>query len=641
VTTAAVVFCCVVALALAEGFGAPAFRRVVASDAFSSAMPLLVLWIVARFALRRFPQKAVLIQRVHAGAQGLVVTATLGWQWVEPHAMLTSLDAGSLATMAWLGAIGAVAGLVFSLVAERATAVTVARELLLGAWTFFLAGGGRLYRSFDHVEAGTRVAAATAIGVGTVAMACALWMLLRRRERVASGFPALAPAMALLALMFVSGRGGPAEPAARDSILLVVVDTLRADIADGRFRGHPAAMPELQRIAADGVRFTQALSPAPWTLPATVSLLSGWNPHRHRFGVSASGWEVLRGDPAAMYLAGALRDAGYLTAAFVNNPYLRPWFGFSQGFYQLRPYHGHAIDGVALALNWLQQHLGAPSFCLLHLMDPHWPYEAPPGFGQPRQQCEVCDSLFLAQFGTTTTGQRDEVASRYAAEVHYSDTVLGKLYDSLVAAGALEHSWLVITSDHGEELWDHGGFLHGHSLFDELLRVPLVIVPPRAASDARRGVRVDAQVRLEDVSATMLEVAGLAVAKARDGKSLLGLIAGKPELLARVSIGGFVKSPVDLRWSVRRPPWKIVASSSTLADNRLFDLLRDSAEQRSMLFDPRLPAETAAKASNWFFSLRGEPSRLGIDVERTPVAGSQKQPEADTQRRMKSLGYLQ
>src|SRR6185369_9684353 len=131
------------------------------------------------------------------------------------------------------------------------------------------------------------------------------------------------------------------------------------------------------RIAAQGVRFTQAVSPAPWTLPATVSLLSGWNPHRHGFGRTASDWEVLRGNPDALYLAPALRQAGYLTSAFLNNPYLRPWFGFGPGFYLMRPYHGRAVDGAALALDWLHGHIASPSFMLLHLMDPHWPYDAP------------------------------------------------------------------------------------------------------------------------------------------------------------------------------------------------------------------------------------------------------------------------
>jgi arylsulfatase A-like enzyme len=640
-TAAAVAFCCFVALALVQGFGAPAFTGPVASDAFSAALPFLGILLVARFALRRMPRHTVLVHRVHATIQGLLAGLSYGWWWVEPHAALAQVTGGSLAAMGWTSVLGAAVGLVFALAAERASRPVVAREVALGSWVFFLIGGGRVYRAFDHVEAGTRLMAASAIVAAILALALALYFLLRKRERLATGLVALAPALACAAMLVASREGGAAAPTTRDSVLLVVIDTLREDIADGRFAADRDAMPELARIATSGVRFTQAVSPAPWTLPATVSLLSGWNPHRHRYGVSASAWEVLPGDPRAMYLAGALRDAGYLTSAFVHNPYLRPWFGFGPGFYTLRPYHGRAIDGVALALDWLQDHAGSPSFTLLHLMDPHWPYDAPPGFGQPRQPCGACDWLVALQAGPTSEAVHDEVKRRYAAVVHYTDAVLGRFYDGLAASGALDHTWLVVTADHGEELWDHGGFLHGHSLYDELLRVPLVIVPPRSDAKARRGVRVDAQVRLEDVAATLLEVAGLDASLAPDGKSLTPLLIGKPDLAPRTEVAGLVKSPQDLSYAVRQPPWKAVVAPQAIASNRLFQLGDDPGEAKNLLFDPALPLAKRSELSIAFQILASWPGHQGIDVNRTPVSSSSSVPDADTRRQLRSLGYAE
>jgi len=643
VTSAAAVFCCLIALAFVQGFGAPAFVSAIASDAIDATLPFLGILLVARFLARRFPERAGLVQRVHVVVQSLLACMAFGWWWVEPHALLTSFTGSSLAAMGWQALAGALAGLVLALVAERVASPTVMREVWLATGVVFLIGGGRVYRAFDHVEAGLRLATATSIAAGLAAVAVAGYLLLRRRERLARAIPGLAPAVACAALLVAWSGPGPASPSARDSILLVVVDTLRADIADGGMDGEASPMPELARIAEGGVRYTQAVSPAPWTLPATASLLSGWNPHRHRFGESVSAWEVTTGDPAALYLGGAMRDAGYLTAAFVHNPYLRPYFGFGTGFYTMRPYHGRALDGVALALGWLSDHSGDPSFTLLHLMDPHWPFDAPPGFGAERQPCWRCDTLLAAQYSGATPEDKAELRRRYSAEVRFTDAMLGRFYDALSQAGALDHTWLIITADHGEEFWEHGGFLHGHSLYDELLRVPLVVVPPRADTNARRGVRIETQVRLEDVAATMLEIAGIDPGRAKDGTSLLALPDGEADAAARVSIGGFVKAPGDLSYAVRRPPWKAVVSPE-LGRNRIFQLEEDPREDHNLLFPlviPAVPGSRRFQIQQQFHGLTGEPRRLGLDVSRSVVQGGGASPDADTRRSLRSLGYVE
>lgn len=645
-TSAAAVFCSVVALAFVQGYGVPAFAGTIASDAFDATLPFLGLLLAARFFERRRPDRAQLVHRLHATAQAMLAAMAFGWWWVEPHALAASVTGSSLAAMGWQALAGAAAGFALALVAERTASPAVFRETWLGAGVLLLLVGGRVYRAYDDVEAGARIEAAAAIVAATIAVATSTWLLLRRRPRAAAAIPALAPAVAGVALLAASLAGQPASLSMRDSVLLVVVDTLRADIADD---AHPVEagvrtmageMPELERIAKDGVRFTQAVSPAPWTLPATVSLLSGWNPHRHRYGQSVSAWEVTRGDPEAMALGGALRDAGYLSAAFVNNPYLRPYFGFGNGFYTMRPYHGRALDGVALSLDWLSDHSAVPTFTMLHLMDPHWPYDAPPGFGEPPQPCPSCEALLWAQYGKPKPEEREELERRYAAEVRFTDAMLGRLYDSLSAAGMLERTWVIVTADHGEEFWEHGGLLHGHALWDELLRVPLVVVPPRGREGWRRGVRVDRQVRLEDVAASVFDIAGIDTARARDGRSLLPLVSGAKETADRVSIGGYIKSVDDLTYSVRRPPWKAMVSV-VLPRNRLFDLRVDPGEQHSLLSRKDVPEERQRAIGLAFLGATLSPKELGLDVNRQVPQASDRAPDRDTARNLRSLGYAQ
>lgn len=644
-TTAAAIFCGVIFLALWQGFGSPAFVPVIASDAISATMPFLGFLLVARYAASRLPGSLSTIDRAHVAAQALLVSAGFGWWWVEPHTLLKELTGGSLAAVIWQSLFGAVVGFAIARAAERARSPMVLREVGLAAWVLFVLGGGRLYRSFDHVEAGYRLESAACILLAVVVVAAAAYRLLRDRERTAAAIPALAPAVAAVALVVAMQSGGPEAESTRDSVLLLVVDTLRADIADGRFPSDSAAMPELARIAESGVRFTQAVSPAPWTLPAVVSTISGWNPHRHRFGVSVSPWEVLPGDPAALYLPAAMRDAGYLTGAFVNNPYLRPFYGFDAGFYTMRPYHGRGQDGVALALTWMQDHNDAPSFTMLHLMDPHWPYDAPPMFGAPREPCPECDSLFDLSYTATTPKIREEVVRRYAAEVHYTDALIGRLYDMLEESGALDRTWVIITADHGEEFWEHGHFLHGHALYDELLRVPLLIVPPRGSSPAlaappRRGVRVDEQVRLEDVAATMLEIAGLGAELAPDGKSLLTQITTPAPLVERPVVAGYVKDPKNLSYAVRRPPWKATVSDQFF-QVQLFDLAKDPGEKSNLLFRNEIPPLRRLFLGSTVKELAALPESEGLSVAREVPASADGVPDTDSHRALRSLGYAQ
>lgn len=644
-------FACTIAIAVWDGYTGATFAPVVLADAARAAAPLLIVALLAGVpafvpSLRKYARRVTALSSL---VQGVIAFAAFGWWWIEPHATLCELTGSSLQTRWWLAGVGLLCGAAVFVATSRCRLTSLAAQVWMGVIVGFLVGGGRIYRAFDHVEAGHRAPVAAAIVIAAILLGVAVYGSLRGRSaRVRRTLFATATAAALLA-PFVSAPArsshhAPATPRPGESVLLVVIDTLRADAADRDQTGKATLMPQLDRIAAAGTRFTQAVAPAPWTLPSTLSIVSGWNPHRHRAGRSTRDWRVPPGDPAASYLGPTLRDSGYQVASFVHNPYLRPFYGFGSGHLLFRPYHGRAADGVALLQNWLSTHGRRPFFAMVHVMDPHWPYKAVPGFGAPRGACAQCDSLTALGFTQTSPQVRAEVRKRYDAEVTYTDAVLGTLYDTLAGQGVLDHTWLIVTSDHGEEFWDHDRFLHGHQLYDELLRVPLVVVPPASAEGFARGRRLPTQVRLEDIAATVLDIAGVDQALARDGTSLRPLIlAAAPsfaEALPRAEVAGYIKSPTDLRYAVRQPPFKAIFGQDANVPQVLFDL-RTNPLERTAGVPPALKDAGLGARVFVLQQLRAAAVRGGLDVHREPPAAHDGAAlDADTRRQLRSLGYL-
>ena len=300
-------------------------------------------------------------------------------------------------------------------------------------------------------------------------------------------------------------------------VVVVVVDTLRADHL-GLYGYSRPTSPRLDALGAAGRWWTWALAPAPWTLPSTRALLSG-RPH--------ADFE------AGPVLLERFAEAGWATAAILRNPWLSESNGFGAGA-ELFDALGEprAAESTELALAWLR---GATSdrdgVLVLHHMDPHLPYEAPG---------PVPEDLAASELGLPALApeQRAQVAA-YDAEIRYTDASLGALWDGLRQLPG--ESLLVVTSDHGEELWDHGGFEHGQSLHAELIRVPLVLAGDRVSEPGTRGVRGEqaAPASLLDVAPTVLAWAGLPHAEL-PGRDLLADEPGPfpPLLLGETTRGG-------------------------------------------------------------------------------------------------------
>jgi arylsulfatase A-like enzyme len=348
----------------------------------------------------------------------------------------------------------------------------------------------------------------------------------------------------LLALL-LSCWSSPA-PTTPPDIVLVVIDTLRADHL-GVYGHRRQTSPHMDSLAESGTWFHRAYSQSGWTLPSFTSLLTGTYPHQHRVGrapfdPSAFG----RLQPEVVTLAEALSDQGYATAGWMNNPYLAPEFGLNQGFGSY-DYQGStnsrnrtATETVDGALNWLQEQ-SQPALALLHLMEPHMDY-APPAstqgrFTSGRELAISVPYTVSDQIGGKTPGElpsaaaQEDVRRVYDEEILAADLAIGRLVDGLKAAGRWKNTTLVITSDHGEEFWDHGGFEHGHSLLGELTRVPLIV-----SGRAPALGRIDTVVEHVDLFQALVRHAGASRPDGSVGEDLFEIAAKRPSATDRTAL---------------------------------------------------------------------------------------------------------
>jgi len=433
--------------------------------------------------------------------------------------------------------------------------------------------------------------------------------------------------------------GSCGHPGTPPPVILIVVDTLRADHL-GAY-GYPRdTSPEIDAWASSGRLYEQAIATSPWTAPTFGSLFTGTLPARHGVarqlrpdGTSRVG-RLDRGLPT---LAERLRQAGYATAALVNNPWLGPEWELNRGFglYDQRGTDNAdppLADGVVdRALAWLDERPEGAFFLVVHLFDPHAPYDAPAPFaGRYSDSIESGMTRRVGLMGEIRSGRfqpdatdREFITATYDEEIAFVDHELGRLRRGLEERRLGEQALIILTSDHGEELFDHGGFEHGHAMWQELLRVPLIVWGPGVVPG-----REPAAVSLVDVAPTILSFAGM-TSDAMSGRSLrANLLRGTPPnprtLHAEQNLYG-TELKAALRW-----PHKLVVD--VVGGGRwLFDLESNPAEQM-------LPwQERAALADEMLAELT---ARVAADIElRQDVKAAE--PDEETLEQLRSLGYVQ
>lgn len=336
-----------------------------------------------------------------------------------------------------------------------------------------------------------------------------------------------------------AGVAGAEAPVER--VLLVTVDALRADHVG--VYGGPVATPVMDALAAEGVLLEEAYTPIPATGPAHASLLTGLHPWRHRTVHSTRAL-----DPRVRTLADVLQKRGITTAAFVSARYLDRPYGFHQGFgtfvfeptqdtydrgQRLEKFWSNGGATVDTAMAWITEHAAEPFFVWVHLFEPHAPHLAPPGYSAPLSQAVEIDEKGLPP----TVHDADDLRGRirgYRGEVAYVDAQLGRLIQRLRLLGLLDRTAVVVTADHGEGLGDHGQLQHEGSLFEENVRVPLLVRAPGVAPARRlRGF-----AQLEDLHPTVLSLLGAPTDPDRDGIDLLPWLRGEAEASPRSAVVG-------------------------------------------------------------------------------------------------------
>jgi arylsulfatase A-like enzyme len=473
---------------------------------------------------------------------------------------------------------------------------------------------------------------------------------MRRRMRE-HGIGAIAAASAVLAVALACAQERPddARPAAtrRPNLIVVVIDTLRRDHL-GCYGYAKATSPHLDELAKQSVLFERCLAASSWTEPSTASLLSGLYPARH------GAHEYAKVPPQVEMLAETLRAAGFRTGAVSGNPNASPLFGFEQGFDSFDfPANDVARDypDVAELVGKAEQFLSdadsRPSFLYLHVMNVHGPYRAPPEFRErflerPFLDFPFQNELWLDLLRKGHVERRADVkpehlhdlTARYDGAIAYTDQVLGAFLEKRLAAGGATNDLVVVTADHGEELFDHGGFGHGFTLHHELLDVPLLLRLPGGASG---GTRIDAPMSLVDLPAMVLDLLGLLPAerggRVGDGLSLTPLLHGGTverdlPLVAQVERGKQGAAFLVQHW-----PLRVIETERDYAGRadvlELFDLASDPLEQHD------LAAAEPSRAARLHAALRARRAQLesqGISAERPPL-------DEKTRAQLEALGY--
>ena len=376
--------------------------------------------------------------------------------------------------------------------------------------------------------------------------------------------------------------GAPTEAGPR-RVVVIGIDTLRPDHL-GLYGYDRPTSPGIDALGAQSVVFDQARSPAPRTRPSFRTSTTGRWPYS---AIEAPTFgEVLRAD-------------GFSTAGVVANVHLSPRLGFADGFgwWQYDKSQDANIQ-VDRALGWLESHRDEDSFLFLHLMDPHIFYMAPEPFtdrftsgltgGEVGDRYNRWMIYNLEQSGKLSDDNKAWLAGRYDGEIAYLDQELVRFVAALDALPG--RTLLVLHSDHGEEFWDHGGYEHNHTLYDELVHAALLIRPPGGWGGGPH--RVESPVSLADIAPTLYDLAGVdeAAVPEMDGLSLGPLVKGGPA--ARAQEASLADRPLHVgylmydteRWGVVHEGWKYILQTMS-GTEELYDLRNDPGERRDLAHD--------------------------------------------------------
>jgi arylsulfatase A-like enzyme len=375
------------------------------------------------------------------------------------------------------------------------------------------------------------------------------------RRKTAIVFLALAAACNILAvaqnLMPV-----PNHP----NVLLILADTLRADHL-GCYGYYRQTSPNIDKFADECLFFEKALSPSSWTKTAVGSILTSLYPHEH----GAFKWtDSLNNEN--LTLAEIFRNKNYRTFSVQANRIITSRYGFHQGFQIYKEMtHDLAENLTDEFVTWLDRNKKKPFFAYLHFMDTHYPYQVPEDYArtfasEDQSQLNLYklmsqDIRLLTEMGMPQS-DKDHIVNLYDDSILYFDIHFGRILDALRTNQMLDKTIVILLADHGEEFWRHGSFGHGHTLYNELLHVPLLIRYPSILP----GKKIPFPVQLIDLYPTMLSLADIDFDHEIRGKDWLPAVLNDREPKRVIYFEGLLRG--GEKRGVYKEGWKLIQNTS-------------------------------------------------------------------------------
>lgn len=457
----------------------------------------------------------------------------------------------------------------------------------------------------------------------------------------------------------------------KPNIVLLTLDTLRADRL-GCYGNKGNLTPNIDRLANAGIRFDQAISGGSWTQAAFPVLLT--SSYAAMYGGCLGRLAPERPSPIE-----TLSSNGYLTGGFTTNVHLSRRTGFERGFLHfveldpgetdprlrqikggqhllqnelthavLRPFgvrmrparlYSSAAEVTDSVCQWLDQ-VETPFFAWAHYMDVHWPYHLEGSLDQPREIAQawqdLADMYGRANFEgrsdrdkPITAAQRDHFISLYEKSLRYLDEQVGRLINRIQSSAHAENTVIILVADHGEEFLDHGRWGHWESnLFDEILRVPLIVWMPNGP----HGQVIRQQVRLLDLMPTILDLCGCPTSDGVLGNSMASLLGhGESNYDGEETISEMRRDPWH-RVAVRTESFKYIWDSKRPDQPELYDLRTDPGEKQNV-------RDRFAEEVNRFQSTV-DAHRLRVVATEPAVAVAKPEVDEEVARRLRDLGYL-
>lgn len=432
------------------------------------------------------------------------------------------------------------------------------------------------------------------------------------------------------------------------NVVVLLIDTLRASKLPIYNPQTRVKTPALDAFASEGTVFERSQTPENWTKPAVASVLTSLHPATH--GTKEDASKLPR---SALMLSEVYKKAGFKTGSFIANGYVSNAFGFDQGWDHYTNYirerkNTNASNVFGEAAAWIEKNKGQRFFAYIQTIDPHVPYDPPDKYlkmydpapyngkvQNRRTHLMLDDAKKNPKKYAFTKRDKQRIEALHDGEISYHDEHFGKFLAKLDALGLSDDTIVVITSDHGEEFQEHGSWGHGHSVYQELLGVPLLFRWPGAIP---AGERVGPVVSTMDIAPTVLEATGVPIPKEFEGHSLMGFMRGDWPMGPYVAFSDFL----DHRRVIRGGDWKLIIRGNL--SQVMFDLGSDPWEKTE------LSGRTTPIAQRYLRTLHGQflgaadrgrwlaPTKSGATQKKLNQEKQQMTPELC--RQLVALGYI-